>query len=525
MVPTYYRLKKLERFVVSAQKCCGRGNICFTFCVNKKDNDTVLLINTLCRGWEYQILYEDLPEPNLANFYNLMYRQSRFNNPETIVTMLGDDMEFRTNGADTFFINEINKHGGMGIFYGNDKNKKKKLCTMLFTTRKFIDYNLPEPFMNELFPVDVIDRLWRDTAEKLNCLYYYPQIKILHHHSKKDRDATHVRLRTQAYITRANETAYPFILAAQIERMYKAINPVVEPEPVIEPLAKTVLFALMGRYGDIISGSFIANMLIDAGFKVKWFTKPYYEELVKVVCEEAEVLCIDSKSDWEETTAHEMRIKHFGYDHYINAQLGSKENFNNFMKLDTSPQGYMKKIAEEATGNKLSNDYLRYAKLKPLKRVNIERNKPLAIIAPETRSVMPAMSQTVVEENYERYKNEYCVKILVEKEPKEQDDRYLYGYTFVECVSLLQQASLFISNDSGLAWAALYNSLCKKIIYHQKKRVEKINLLYKELEPGAEDKILDTHTKEEELEYKRKRRKWLLSIREAASVTSCSSTQ
>ena len=538
MCPTYHRIEKLTRFIKSAQKTCSdKANICFTFCVNISDTATEHLIKALCEGWDYLIVYEDMPHPNIAKFYNLMCKHTK-KEPETIISMLGDDMEFITPGYDKFLINKINQHNGIGIFYCDHKGKKRNLCVLIFTTRKFIEYNRPEPFMNELFPCDVIDRLWKDTAERLGCYYYCHEVVVLHHHSKKDRDATYVRLRTVAHITRENEKGYSDILDSQFERMNKFVNPVIEkpiveaeempaaivevkksvkkstpkfiPEVVTKPKVEkkppgSVLFALMGRYGDIIMGSFIANMLIDRGHEVTWLTIPHYEELVKVVCEKANVICMDSGSDWAETNSHNMRMVNFGYKHYINAQLGGKENHNSFIASDIHPARYVKKLAEKEIGEALPDAFIPYATLKPLKRIVIDRKKPLAIIAPETSSVLPAMTKELIEESYNKYKDKYHVKILVEK--KVSDNRYIYGYSFIECISLLQQTALFIGNDSGLAWASLYNPRCKKIIYHLKKRLEKTKMSFRALDKNAEDISLNiNYAKEHEIEYKKERR-------------------
>jgi len=225
--PTYYRLKKLETFIQSAQKMCkSKQNICFTFCVNKSDQNTVLLINTLCKGWDYHIIYEDLPKPNLAKFYNMMYEHTIFQTPEIIVSMLGDDMEFKTKGYDKLFINAINIHNGIGIFYGNDNIHKKNMCSNIFTTRKFINANRPEPFMNELFSCDVIDRLWFGIAKKLNCLYYFPDIKIQHNHASRvgvGNDKTHSRLMKMRGISRKNNYKSGDIIKNSVSRIKESL--------------------------------------------------------------------------------------------------------------------------------------------------------------------------------------------------------------------------------------------------------------------------------------------------------------
>jgi len=225
MVPTYHRLKKLTTFIESAQKMCdSRKNICFTFCVNKSDQDTASLIRKLCRGWDYHTVWENLPKPNLATFYNMLYTYASFRDSKVIVSMLGDDMEFRSRGYDTLLIKEITAHDGIGIFYGNDNIHKQNMCSNIFTTRKFVDSNRPEPFMCELFPCDVIDRLWFGIAKKMGCLYYYPDIKIRHNHVSRagvGNDKTHSRLMKMRGISMKHNRKSGDIIKASMSRIGK----------------------------------------------------------------------------------------------------------------------------------------------------------------------------------------------------------------------------------------------------------------------------------------------------------------
>uniref|UniRef100_A0A6M3M7E5 Uncharacterized protein n=1 Tax=viral metagenome TaxID=1070528 RepID=A0A6M3M7E5_9ZZZZ len=531
LCPTYHRIEKLTRFITSAQKKSA-GYISFTFIVNGADNQTELLIKKLCRSWQYDIIYENEEKPNLAKFYNLMKDETKFQEPETVISMLGDDMEFVTQGYDEIILDIINKHDGIGIFYGNDKKNKRRMCTQFFTTREFIDRNLPEPFMNEQFPCDVIDRIWRDVAEALDCYYYMPEIVIIHHHSAKDRDSTWERLRSVFHISKVNERDnYTEIVNEQINRMRRIpVEYEATPKPEIKPkpsfVKDSILFQLRGKYGDIILGSFIANMLIERGYKLTWTTDPFYEELVKLVCARARVITNENGYSTEE-----MKLKSYGYEYYINAQLGSKEHHDNYINSDMHPAWYVKQLAERTIQRELPENFIDYATLAPLKRLYVNwQRKPLCVISPNTDSVLPALNDNIIKELFDKYHENYNIRILVQNKSeitiKKLEKHYIYDYSFIECIAILLQAELYIGNDSGLAWASLYNYNCKKLIYHRKSRQNKTNLLYSKLDPNAEDIIIDTeHDKRQEIEYKRKRREWLLSIRAAGSVTDSSNIQ
>jgi len=242
-----------------------------------------------------------------------------------------------------------------------------------------------------------------------------------------------------------------------------------------------ILFVLMGRYGDIILGSFIANMLIDNGYSITWLTIPYYKELVETVCERANIICakVDTKSPWKTTHSKTIKNSYSDYHYYINSQIGSPEHHNNLIKSGVHSAWFMKSISENVLGIKLPNNFLSFAKLKKLKQINIKTDKPLVVIAPESLSSPSVISKQMVEYIYKKYKDKYYIKILTKGK-----------YTFVECISLLQQVSFFFGNDSGLAWAALYNKNCKKIIYHNKDRIKKVNTYFHKLDPNAKDIIL-----------------------------------
>jgi len=123
--------------------------------------------------------------------------------------------------------------------------------------------------------------------------------------------------------------------------------------------------------------------------------------------------------------------------------------------------------------------------------------KPLAIIAPEVMSIpISALSDDDIDELFKKYSVTHDVRLLVKKRPqglstKDVNAKYLFGYTFGQCVSIMMQAKLFIGNDSGLAWVALYNRECKKIIYHHRKRLNQTNVWYEQLDPLAKDVVVE----------------------------------
>lgn len=252
----------------------------------------------------------------------------------------------------------------------------------------------------------------------------------------------------------------------------------------------------MGRYGDIILGSFVANMLIDKGYNVTWLTIPYYRVVVEAVCEKAKVICVDAPPGcpWKTTSSKAMRDGYPGYRYYINSQPGSPEHHNRLMKSGMHTAWFVKAISEGVISAKLSDNFLAFARLRKLRGFMLGINQRLAIVAPESISSKSLIDNKIIEKVHREYGKEYCVKILTKDRPVGNVignvNQYLFGFTFVECISLLQQTSIFVGNDSGLAWAALYNKKCRKIIYHRSNRIKQVNTHFSKLDSSARDIII-----------------------------------
>lgn len=164
MLPTYKRSEtSLPVFIDSAIEMANNpAALRFSFCVNKKDFDTFgFIINYAWpEGVEYEIIQEDSIQPNLAKYFNLLYDNTKFNNPDTIVSMVGDDMEFKTKGWDLELLNLIQSYNGVGVFWCNDDYiAHENLCVNLFVTRKFVEATR-KPFMCDLYHADMIDLVW-----------------------------------------------------------------------------------------------------------------------------------------------------------------------------------------------------------------------------------------------------------------------------------------------------------------------------------------------------------------------------
>jgi len=203
MLPTYGRSNTLlPKFITSCTATADiLSNLKFAFCVNEKDYDTYNYLKSL--PWPKKenvlIVQEFTKEPNLAVYFNILYHETKKFGERCLVSMLGDDMEFLTQGWDSHILNIVNRYKGVGVFWCNDDYiAKEKMCVNAFWSRMFIDAT-EYPFMAEVFRGDMIDYVWRKIAKYTKTAHYLPNVIIKHNHNtskpQNQWDSTFNRLR------------------------------------------------------------------------------------------------------------------------------------------------------------------------------------------------------------------------------------------------------------------------------------------------------------------------------------------
>jgi len=202
-LPTYKRVGngKLPRLLNSCINLLSRAeNLCITFLVNVDDTETREYLDKLVVPVLWEVLYTERKTPHLGKMYNQIYEQTRFKDGGTLVSMVGDDMEWQTSGYDLAILNAINRVGGMGLVYCNDAFVQgSKMCVNLFTTRKYVEAT-KHPFMCELFAAYFIDTVWMKVARKTKTAIYLKDVILKHrHHSAnpKHTDITSQRLKKE----------------------------------------------------------------------------------------------------------------------------------------------------------------------------------------------------------------------------------------------------------------------------------------------------------------------------------------
>lgn len=191
MLPTYMRSGTyLPRFLDSAIATANKDprSVCFAFCVSKRDADTIkFLAQYDFQGRDHAVIYEDLPRPHLAKYFNMLYghvhADSTRYGPGVIVTMVGDDMEFRTKNWDLRMLDLINAYDGVGVFWANDDHIARERCAVnLFVTQDMVEAT-GRPFMCEEFEAEMIDVVWTMVGHYTRSSHFEPDIHIFHNHS------------------------------------------------------------------------------------------------------------------------------------------------------------------------------------------------------------------------------------------------------------------------------------------------------------------------------------------------------
>lgn len=186
MVPTYNRADtRLPEFISSALAMADdKSNVYFSFMLHKGDDASKECIERIVDKDQYDILWEAEEKPHLAKFWNRLYRETRFQDPGLMVSMVGDDMVFRSKGWDTLLLKWCNAVDGVGGFFGDDcRNVHETFMVNIFTTRKIVDALSPKPFMCELFPCNDMDVVWDLIFRKIERRFYISRFKLYHNHA------------------------------------------------------------------------------------------------------------------------------------------------------------------------------------------------------------------------------------------------------------------------------------------------------------------------------------------------------
>ena len=157
----------------------------------------------LAERYRDQSLNKVIPGEKISNQYGTFYhiseqvKEDSFKpEKETVVSMVGDDMQFLTPNWDIKILELINHYKGIGVFWANDDYiARERLCVNMFVTRDFVEAT-EHDFMCELFAAEMIDYLWHKVGKYTKTLHFDPDIHIKHDHqySYPTKDDTFNRL-------------------------------------------------------------------------------------------------------------------------------------------------------------------------------------------------------------------------------------------------------------------------------------------------------------------------------------------
>jgi len=183
MLPTYGRSDMmLPRFINSViDNADSREQFAICCLVNHKDAATLKYLKDRLKGYDHQIMFENLPSPSLSHYFNTLYYSSTYTAPNIVASMVGDDMEITTKGWDTRILAAVNKYEGMGVFYcAGDDRFNAGLCVNVFLTRQWVEIT-GQKFMAEKFHGNGIDMVHQLSADATGFGRYLTDVIILHH--------------------------------------------------------------------------------------------------------------------------------------------------------------------------------------------------------------------------------------------------------------------------------------------------------------------------------------------------------
>lgn len=217
MLATYKRVNngRMQPFIESSLSMANDPkNLIMTFLINVHDEESKNYLENYPnkdKFYDWEILYEDLPAPNLSYFFNAMFKGTRNKQPGTLVTMVGDDMRWETKDYDIKILEEMNNRNGNALIYVNDDYcQRGAICVNMFITRELADAaSVDGNWMPEIFPVDYSDTCWTDFARENDLLCYLGDIILKHEHSTKvGFDPTYERLRSNFGTSLSNLSGY-----------------------------------------------------------------------------------------------------------------------------------------------------------------------------------------------------------------------------------------------------------------------------------------------------------------------------
>lgn len=194
MIPTFKRCDsgKLPRCLDSFIRLADAPqNLRVTLLINESDEETHKWLETAPsyvqeRGNPdqrpfFSYVYARYDKPDIGWFYNTLYEHTKFQDEDTAVTLIGDDMVAMTTGWDVEVLAALNRINGMGIVHCRDGIQNGKIGVNLFTTRAWVRATGGK-FMED-FPVDFIDVIYTEVARRTGHEVYLDNVFIDHQHS------------------------------------------------------------------------------------------------------------------------------------------------------------------------------------------------------------------------------------------------------------------------------------------------------------------------------------------------------
>lgn len=200
LIPTRKRLVDFKIFADSWIRTT-EGKSVVVVAIDDDDNTYDEIINNNV----YPFIYERQPSKPLLHLVNDM--AIRYAEKYSTLAFLEDDATFNTQGWESRIIEKQSEIGRNSIIWCNDLLNHKRLVGIPFMNSNII--KVLGYMSNPKFHTQYADNYWLELGQRLNSLYYFPDIVIEHKHyitGKRKADETSVRVNQTG--AKAGEGAY-----------------------------------------------------------------------------------------------------------------------------------------------------------------------------------------------------------------------------------------------------------------------------------------------------------------------------
>lgn len=149
-----------------------------------EDDPTRDIVKRMEKALPFIKVVDLVKTPNEKANIHVMWNTCARASTEEIISMIGDDMIFRTAGWDTAIIKEFEEgpKDNIKLVYCHDGHHGERLCVNAFVHRDYMKHNGSGVFLREEFIANWVDNWLMQVFQALGRIKFLPDILIEHNH-------------------------------------------------------------------------------------------------------------------------------------------------------------------------------------------------------------------------------------------------------------------------------------------------------------------------------------------------------